>query len=459
MRQAFPGLPVILGGIEASLRRAAHYDFWSDSVRRSLLLDAKADLILYGMAESTLIEVARRLRDGIGLEGLPGAAYIGARPAEAEVLPSYEDILARPAALLEATVAIERQVHQGTTVLAQAHGDRFIILTPPPAPGTADFERIADLPFTRDAHPDCGERIPGLDMVRWSVTAVRGCGGGCSFCALALHQGRRIRSRSQASVLREIRAMTQHPEWSGAVTDVGGPTANFWGAACGAEPSRCLRPSCLSPGICPHLQPRQREYLGLLRAARAVPGVKHVRVASGVRHDLALEDAEFARGLTAEFVGGQLKLAPEHCVDHVLKLMRKSDFSLFERFLEVFGRVSAGQDREQYVVPYVMSAFPGCSMDDMTQLAAWFRAQGWQPQQVQCFVPTPGTVATAMFYAGCDAAGHPIHVARTDREREDQHRVLFPDRHLPPGQAGAPRRPTGAGRPPRPGTSARRPSR
>jgi uncharacterized radical SAM protein YgiQ len=459
VRQAFPGLPVILGGIEASLRRAAHYDFWSDSVRRSLLLDAKADLILYGMAESTLIEVARRLRDGIGLEGLPGAAYIGARPAEAEVLPSYEDILARPAALLEATVAIERQVHQGTTVLAQAHGDRFIILTPPTAPGTADFERIADLPFTRDAHPDCGERIPGLDMVRWSVTAVRGCGGGCSFCALALHQGRRIRSRSQASVLREIRAMTQHPEWSGAVTDVGGPTANFWGAACGAEPSRCLRPSCLSPGICPHLQPRQREYLGLLRAARAVPGVKHVRVASGVRHDLALEDAEFARGLTAEFVGGQLKLAPEHCVDHVLKLMRKSDFSLFERFLEVFGRVSAGQDREQYVVPYVMSAFPGCSMDDMTQLAAWFRAQGWQPQQVQCFVPTPGTVATAMFYAGCDAAGHPIHVARTDREREDQHRVLFPDRHLPPGQAGAPRRPTGAGRPPRPGTSARRPSR
>jgi uncharacterized radical SAM protein YgiQ len=441
VRQAFPGLPVILGGIEASLRRAVHYDFWSDSVRRSLLLDAKADLILYGMAESTLVEAARRLQDGASLEGLPGAAYIGARPAEAEFLPAYEDILARPAALLEATMAIERQVHQGTAVLAQAHGNRFVILTPPPlaASGCADLERIAALPFTRDPHPDYSERIPGLDMVRWSVTAVRGCGGGCSFCSLALHQGRRIRSRSQASVLQEIRAMVRHPEWSGAVTDIGGPTANFWGAACAADPSRCTRPSCLSPGICPHLKPRQREYLGLLRAARAVPGVKHVRVASGVRHDLALQDAEFARGLTAEFVGGQLKLAPEHCVDQVLTLMRKSDFSLFERFLEVFGRVSAGEAREQYVVPYVMSAFPGCTMDDMKQLAAWFRAQGWQPQQVQCFVPTPGTVATAMFYAGCDPAGRPIHVARTDREREDQHSALLPGRHLPPGQvAGAP---------------------
>lgn len=439
VRQAFPGLPVILGGIEASLRRAAHYDFWSDSVRRSLLLDAKADLILYGMAEATIVEAARRLRAGTALAGLAGSAYLGARPDGATVLPSYEDILARPAALLEATLAIEQQVHQGSALLAQAHGNRFVILTPPPAPGSRELEQIADLPFTRDAHPDCDERIPGLDMVRWSVTAVRGCGGGCSFCSLALHQGRRIRSRSQASVLREIRGMTQHPEWTGAVTDIGGPTANFWGAACGADPAQCRRSSCLSPSICPRLTLRQREYLGLLRAARGVAGVKHVRVASGVRHDLALQDAEFARGLTAEFVGGQLKLAPEHCVDQVLKLMRKSDFSLFERFLEVFGRTSAGEGREQYVVPYVMSAFPGCTMADMQQLAAWFRAQGWQPQQVQCFVPTPGTVATAMFYAGCDPSGRPIHVARTDREREDQHRVLVPGRHLPPGSPGAPR--------------------
>ena len=463
VRQAFPGLPLILGGIEASLRRAAHYDFWSDGVRRSLLLDAKADLILYGMAESALVEAARRLQGGEGLEGLPGAVYVvSARPAESELLPAYEDIVARPAALLEATVAIERQVHQGTTVLAQAHGNRFVVLTPPPTSGCADLERIGELPFTRDPHPDYSDRIPGLDMVRWSVTAVRGCGGGCSFCSLALHQGRRIRSRSQGSVLREIRAMTQHPEWSGAVTDIGGPTANFWGATCGSDTSRCVRPSCLSPGICPHLSPRQRDYLGLLRAARAVAGVKHVRVASGVRHDLALEDAEFARGLTAEFVGGQLKLAPEHCVDHVLKLMRKSDFALFERFLEVFGRVSAGQEREQYVVPYVMSAFPGCTLADMKQLAAWFRAQGWQPQQVQCFVPTPGTVATAMFYAGCDPQGRPLHVARTDREREDQHSALMPGRHLPPGLVGAasrPPKPSRAGEPLRPGANRRRSSR
>jgi uncharacterized radical SAM protein YgiQ len=218
--------------------------------------------------------------------------------------------------------------------------------------------------------------------------------------------------------------MVAHPEWRGSVTDVGGPTANFWGAECDAEPSRCGRASCLWPAQCPHLRLRQGDYLRLLREVKAAPGVKHVRVASGIRHDLALGDADFARGLTAEFVGGQLKLAPEHCVDHVLKLMRKGDFALFERFLEVFGQASAEGGREQYVVPYVMSAFPGCTMDDMRRLATWFRRQGWQPQQVQCFVPTPGTLATAMFHAGCDVEGRPIHVARTDREREDQHRVL-----------------------------------
>jgi len=436
VRQAFPGLPVVLGGIEASLRRAAHYDFWTDSVRRSLLLDAKADLILYGMAESMIVEVARRLREGRPLAGVAGAAFVGTPPEGAEALPSYEEIQARPRALVEATLAIERQVHQGRPVLVQAHGERQVVLTPPPAPSVADLDRISELPFTRDAHPDCDRPIPGLEMVRWSVTAVRGCGGGCSFCSLALHQGRHIRSRSPESVLREVRAMAAHPAWRGSVTDVGGPTANLWGAECGADPSRCGRASCLWPVRCPHLRLRQGDYLRLLRSVGKEPGVKHVRVASGIRHDLALEDPEFATGLTAEFVGGQLKLAPEHCVGTVLRLMRKGDFALFERFLQVFGRVSAGRGREQYVVPYVMSAFPGCTMDDMRQLAAWFHQQGWQPQQLQCFVPTPGTLATAMFYAGCDADGRPIHVARTDREREDQHRLLAGD-----GRRAVPARP------------------
>ncbi len=424
VRRAFPGTPIVLGGIEASLRRAAHYDFWTDSIRRSILVDARADLVLYGMAEQSIVEVARRLRRGDALAGVPGAAFMGDPPEGAQQLPSWEDIRERPRALLEATLALERQVQRGGPVLAQGHGGRFVIFTPPPEPSPGELDRIADLPFTREAHPDCDGPIPALEMVRWSITAVRGCGGGCSFCSLALHQGRRIRSRSPESILREVRSMTAHPAWRGSVADVGGPTANFWGSECGADPSRCNRSSCLWPARCPRLRPRQRAYLELLRAVRAEPGVNHVAVASGIRHDLALEDPEFVAGLVAEFVGGHLKLAPEHCAEHVLDLMRKCRFDRFEEFLERFGRLSAQKGREQYVVPYVMSAFPGCTLSDMKRLADWFRRRGWRLRQVQCFVPTPGTMATALFYAGCDPDGRPIHVARTDREREDQHRIL-----------------------------------
>ncbi len=461
VRQAFPGLPIILGGIEASLRRAAHYDFWSDALRRSLLFDAKADLILYGMAETGIVEAARRLERGEALAGLPGSAWIGTPPAGAVELPSYEAMQARPQALMKATLAIEQQVHHGAPVLFQAHGQRALVLTPPAEPTAAEFEGLGDLPFTRDAHPDCDNPIPGLEMVRWSVTAVRGCGGGCSFCSLALHQGRRLRSRSVDSVCREVRAMTAHPEWGGAVSDIGGPTANLWGGSCRSDPRRCQRPSCLSPSVCPHLHLRQGDFVEMLRQARRLPRVSHVRVASGVRHDAALQDLAAARALTTEFVGGQLKLAPEHCVEAVLRLMRKSDFGLFQRFVELFGQASERGGRDQYVIPYVMSAFPGCTQADMKALAAWFRDQGWQPQQVQCFVPTPGTVATAMFYAGCGPSGRPLYVARTDREREDQHRILVPSRASAggrrPGAAGAsptPSNPTTP--PPRRGTAPRR---
>ena len=425
VRQAFPGLPLVLGGIEASLRRAAHYDFWSNSIRRSLLFDAKADLLLYGMGERSIVEVADRLRDGRPLAGIRGSAWIADADTEGTPLPSCEKIQETPHNLLTATLALEQHVQRAEGVLLQAHGKRLLAIAPPAIPlSTAELDAVYELPFARAPHPSYDQPIPAFDMVRWSIAAVRGCGGGCSFCSLALHQGRRLRSRSADSILREVRELATCPDWRGAISDVGGPTANLWGAHCAADPSTCRRTSCLVPHLCPHLKTSQRSYLNLLRRLSREAGVKHVRVASGIRFDVALKEPEFAVGLAREFVGGQLKLAPEHSVPHVLELMRKTDFAQFDRFLKLFERTNRETGKEQYVIPYVMSAFPGCTMADMQSLRDWFRQRGWSPQQVQCFVPTPGTVATAMYYAGCDPAGDPIHVARTDREREDQHAVL-----------------------------------
>ncbi len=299
---------------------------------------------------------------------------------------------------------------------------------PPRAPlPTAGLDAVYALPFVRAAHPGGGAPVPALETVRHSVTAVRGCGGGCAFCSLAAHQGRRIRSRSAESILAEVRALAAGPDWRGSLSDVGGPTANAWGSSCGAAPAACDRPSCYSPAPCPQLRLDQEAYLKLLQAVAAISGGGHVRVGSGVRHDLLLAEPEVAEGLLAEFVGGQLKVAPEHSVDRVLALMRKSGFGAFERFRQLFARVNRRTGKEQYLVPYVLSALPGCTMDDMRTLADWFGRQGWRPQQVQCFVPTPGTLATAMYYAGCDADRTPIHVARTDRERQDQHALLTGD--------------------------------
>ena len=427
VRAAFPGLFVVLGGIEASLRRAAHYDFWSDSLRRSLLFDSKADLLIYGMGERGMVELARRLAAGEDVAGIAGTAHISKEAGDAELLPSYEAMQSDKTLLLQATLAIEAQVHRGTGRLAQAHGDRYVIMEAPAAPlNESEMDALYSLPFTRAAHPSYREPIPALEMVRWSVTAMRGCGGGCSFCSLALHQGRRLSSRSASSIIREVTSMASQPGWTGTVSDIGGPTANLWQGACAIDAKGCRRASCLAPTLCPQLRLKQREYLSLLRQVRALPCVRHVGIGSGIRHDAALSDPEFMDGLIGEFVSGQLKLAPEHTVAHVLAAMRKSDFRLFERFCEIFTARSKALGKEQYIVPYIISAFPGCTMDDMRELAAWFQRQGWRPQQVQCFIPTPGTVATAMYYASCDLDGRPIYVARSDREREDQHAMLFP---------------------------------
>jgi uncharacterized radical SAM protein YgiQ len=423
LKRAFPGLPVVLGGIEASLRRAVHYDFWGDALRRSILVDSKADLVVYGMGERAVLEIAERLRSGKDLKGIPGTAFIG-KPEGGERLPSFEELQASPKRLMEAALALERQMLAGTWA-EQGHGNRRVVFAPPAAPlSTEEMDGLYALPFARRAHPSYEEPIPAVDMIQFSLTAHRGCAGGCSFCALALHQGRRISSRSRRSIEEEARGLTRHPDWKGSLTDVGGPSANMWGARCAADPSECRRASCLTPSVCPHFHDAQEALAELLRALKRVGGVQHVRVASGVRHDLAVRSEGYLRALVGEFTGGQLKIAPEHSCGRVLSLMRKPSFAAFEAFLSVFELESRRAGKEQYVVPYLMSAFPGCTDSDMRSLARWLKARGWKPQQVQCFIPVPGTVASAMFYAGIDPEGKPIPVARTDAQRLRQHRIL-----------------------------------
>ncbi len=447
VRQSFPGAPVIIGGVEASLRRASHYDFWTDKLRRSILLDSKADLLVYGMAERAVLEIAQRLdaarelveNPAILLRGIPGTVFAASslEPLQEEgvlpdfnecvMLPSHEDILADPKLLMTATLKLEQQVHQGTHWAAQASASRWVVFTPPADPlNQSELDALYRLPFSRRPHPSYKKVIPAADMIQFSITAHRGCAAGCTFCSITLHQGRQIQSRSEASVLDEARAMTQHRDWKGSITDVGGPTANMWGATCKADPRTCRRVDCLFPKRCPHFSTDDAKMVQLLRKVAAVVGVKHVRVASGVRYDLTDGKNTYLRALTREFVGGQLKIAPEHISNTVVRLMRKPNVKHFEHFLDLFTAESKNAGKEQYVVPYLISAFPGCTDDDMRELAQWLKQRGWRPRQVQCFIPTPGTVATAMYYAGVDEKGNPIPVARTDRDRMRQHHILLP---------------------------------
>jgi uncharacterized radical SAM protein YgiQ len=461
LRQAFPGLPVVLGGIEASLRRAVHYDFWTDKLRRPILLDSKADLLIYGMGESALLGVAERARllaaqtapvDGDprfrqtlqqACRDLPGVAWLAPdrevrewlRDAAIDSpleLPDMDVMTADPSLLLRASLDMEAQVHEGTRHAIQRCGDRSLVLNPPAPPLTeTQMDGLYDLPYTRLPHPSYREAIPAWEMIRTSITTHRGCGGGCSFCSLALHQGRRMSSRSRQSILAEARRIAdgpggKTPRWAGSISDVGGPSANMWRARCALPPEKiCKRPSCLHPALCPFFQVDQGQGVRLLREIAALPGVRHVRVASGVRFDLALGDPQALAAYTAEFTGGQLKVAPEHSEDAVLRLMRKPSMQVFERFLGQFARAVGKSHKELYTVPYLMSAFPGCTDNHMRALSTWLRERRWSPKQVQCFIPTPGTVATAMYYSGLAPDGSPIYVARSDKDRLRQHHILL----------------------------------
>ncbi len=361
------------------------------------------------------------------------------------LLPSYEDILQNPTLLMRATLIQEQHVHQGGKYAIQLFDDQALVLTPPAAPMEQEaLDRLYALAYTRLPHPSYKEPIPAWEMIRTSITTHRGCAGGCSFCSLALHQGRRITSRSRASILHEAAAIATPsrarresdknrgniPRWAGSISDVGGPSANMWQAECSLPAHKtCKRPSCLHPALCPFFAVDQGLGVRLLRDIAALPGVRHVRIASGVRFDLALQDPEALFAYTAEFTGGQLKVAPEHTEDAVLSLMRKPPLTVFERFLDAFARHCRAAGKEQYTVPYLISAFPGCKDEHMRSLAAWLKARNWSPQQVQCFIPTPGTVATAMFYGGISPQGTPLYVPRSDKDRLHQHHILLNSYH------------------------------
>jgi uncharacterized radical SAM protein YgiQ len=449
-RQAFPGVPVVIGGIEASLRRIAHYDYWSDSVRRSILLDSKADLLVFGMGERAAWDIARRLRDGETVDQLTdvrGTAHVrknrgawadlAAAPSryvtdgKAVVLPSYEEVVSDKMAFarMSRMLQYETNAHNARPLL-QPHGDQAVYFNPPALPlAEGEMDGLYDLPFTRRPHWSYGdERIPAFETIRNSIVTMRGCFGGCTFCSITEHEGRIIQSRSADSVLREVRAMSRMDGFRGTITDVGGPTANMYKMRCkdDATEHACRRLSCVHPGICENLVTDHDPLVDLLRRVRKEPGVERVYVASGVRYDLAARSPEFIRELARHHTGGQLSVAPEHTNPDVLDKMKKPPIEHYERFVQSFCRASEDAGKEQYLVPYFITGHPGSTLRDTIELALWLKRQNLRPRQVQDFIPTPMAIATAMYFTGVDPLTmEPVPVARDLREKKMMKALLF----------------------------------
>ncbi len=472
-REAYRGVSVVIGGIEASLRRIAHFDYWSEKVRRSVLLDAKADLLVYGNGERAICEIARRMAAGERLEDIrdvrgtvfagrrldgawieidsthleaPGPvappvdpyavspalapdAGVSAAPAARDAsgaqvvrfmrrvrnserersvirLPSYEQAANDAVLYAHASRILHLESNPGNArALVQRHGSQDVWLNPPPIPlTTAEMDWVYGLPFQRRPHPSYGSaQIPAYKMIRFSVAIQRGCFGGCTFCSITEHEGRIIQSRSEASVLREIEQIRDTvPGFTGVISDLGGPTANMYRLACKSREieSACRRPSCVFPGICPNLNTDHSSLIELYRKARALPGIKKVLIASGVRYDLAVESPEYVRELAEHHVGGYLKIAPEHIAEGPLSKMMKPGVGSYYRFKELFDRYSKHAGKEQYLIPYFIAAHPGTSDQDMLELALWLKRNGYRADQVQAFLPSPMATATAMYHSG-----------------------------------------------------------
>jgi uncharacterized radical SAM protein YgiQ len=439
-REAFPGLPVIIGGLEASLRRFAHYDYWDDRVRRTILSDSGADMLIYGMGEYAVREIAARLKKKIPvgeMRDIRGTGYMAADPAECTfesvMLPSYGDVSMSKTAYADAT-RVEYWEHDPVRgrALIQKDDKKYLVINPPAMPLTPqELDRVAELPYTRWYHPmyEAMGGVPAIEEVRFSVIHNRGCFGGCNFCALAFHQGRMVTARSSDSVVREVTALTKEPDFKGYIADVGGPSANFSHPSCRKQLKYGMCPDkrCLAPEPCPNLDADHSEYLALLRRLRNIPGIKRVFVRSGIRYDYMLEDDSdaFFRELVQYHISGQLKVAPEHCIDSVLDYMGKPHIGVYEEFMDRYRRMNDKYSKDQYIVPYLMSSHPGCTLADAVALAEYLNKKGRQPEQVQDFYPTPGTISTCMYYTGLDPETmKPVYVARTPKEKDMQRALL-----------------------------------
>ncbi|HEV3238110.1 MAG TPA: YgiQ family radical SAM protein, partial [Gemmataceae bacterium] len=473
-REAFSGVPIIAGGVEASLRRLAHYDYWSDTVRRSILLDAKPDLLVFGMGETPIVDIAQRLAAGHSvkqLRDLRGVAYaLGASesppleevcswqktqsnlprtaekgfldlsgfaaekrlglPAAFCLLPTFEQVKSDKWAFVEAT----RVIHINTNplnaqTLVQYHDKQAVVVNPPALPlSQAEMDATYDLPYTRRPHPSYSEPIPAYEMIKDSVTIMRGCFGGCTFCSITAHQGRIIQSRSQESILKEVRKMADDPEFKGIISDIGGPTANMYEMRCSRPEveAKCKRLSCVHPSVCKLLGTDHGPLIKLLKQARTEPGIRKVFVASGIRMDLASMSPEYMKELTTHHVGGHLKVAPEHTDKTVLEIMKKPDIDNFGLFAEEFKKASkeAGKPK-QFLVPYFIASHPGSDLHAMIDLALYLKRNGYRPDQVQDFIPAPFDIATCMFYTGIDPfTKKEVYIARHLRDRKLQRALM-----------------------------------
>lgn len=429
IREAYGDVPIVIGGVEASLRRFAHYDYWDNKVRRSILFDSRSNLLLYGMGEHQIVEMADKLNSGIKIteiNDLLGSAYISSEiPENATVIPDFETVREDKK---QYAIACKMQYEQ-STVLVQKHFDKYLVVNLPSPPLTeSELDRVYSLPYTRTYHPiyekDGG--IPAITEVKFSITSSRGCFGACNFCAIAFHQGRKVTSRSHKSILREAEMLTYEDDFKGYINDVGGPTANFRSGPCQKE-RPCTQRQCLYPSPCKNLKVDHSDYLNLMRKLRQIPNVKKVFIRSGIRYDYLVHDKndEFFNELCKHHVSGQLKVAPEHISDNVLSLMGKPSKDVYKKFVDKYTRINEKLGKKQYIVPYLMSSHPGSTLNDAIMLAEYLRDNNINPQQVQDFYPTPGTISTCMYYTGINPITMEKVYVPTDYNEKQMQRALL----------------------------------
>ena len=437
IRQTYKHTPIILGGIEASLRRLAHYDYWSDGMKRSVLMDSGADLISYGMGERSILEIAEALDKGFPISSItfiPGTVYKTKEMPKGELLPSYEQLCENKKAYADSfRIQYENTDAFTGKVLIEDYGNRgFVVQNTPSKPlSQKEMDEVYDLPYARTYHPmyEKQGKIPAIEEIKFSITSNRGCFGGCNFCALAFHQGRIVQTRSHASIIEEAKSYVTEKDFKGYIHDVGGPTADFRHPACKKQERKgvCTNRQCLFPKPCKNLDTDHKDYLELLRKLRNISGVKKVFIRSGIRFDYVNADTSsaFLDELAKYHVSGQLRVAPEHVSDEVLYYMGKPEHAVYQQFLKKFEKANARSGKKQYVVPYLMSSHPGCTITEAVKLAEYVRDMGFMPEQVQDFYPTPSTMSTCMYYTGIDPrTGKKVYVPKTFKEKAMQRALL-----------------------------------